>query len=308
VAEPPIRTLNEVSMRARLALLSVALVAGACQSSRPIVTEDTEALRVPTAQYVTLPRLARDLRLAYVGEDEGFIELCTPPDNVLLEEDSTLVMVNGERLSLVQPCIRRGEQFAVSNGDATMLMHRLGRMRETRPVAREVEALDPAALRPATPAMRAEWRTRAKPRPWRYIVVHHTATATGSAATCHKYHRRKGWSGLGYHFVIGNGSLTPDGTVEVGYRWRQQLHGAHARAHQGDDNKWNNYGIGICLVGDFRHHGPSDRQMDVLVELVRALRAEYAISVYKVVPHRDVKTTLCPGEAFPWEEFQRRIR
>jgi N-acetyl-anhydromuramyl-L-alanine amidase AmpD len=42
--------------------------------------------------------------------------------------------------------------------------------------------------------------------------------------------------------------------------------------------------------------------------LVRALRAEYAISVYKVVPHRDVKTTLCPGEAFPWEEFQRRIR
>ena len=121
--------------------------------------------------------------MAYLGEDGGFIELSTPPDNVLLEEDSTLVMVNGEELSLVQPCIRRGEQYAVSNDDAEMLMRRLGRMRDTRPVPREVEPLNPPSPRSATPALRAEWRTRAKPRLWRYIVVHHSATTTGSAAT-----------------------------------------------------------------------------------------------------------------------------
>ena len=113
--------------------------------------------------------------------------------------------------------------------------------------------------------------------------------------------------GLGYHFVIGNGTFTGDGEIEVGYRWRKQIHGAHARVRAGDDNRWNNYGIGICLVGDFRYTAPSERQMAALVRLVRQLRRTFNIPCTRIVPHDFVKPTICPGPKFPWAEFHRRI-
>jgi len=91
-------------------------------------------------------------------------------------------------------------------------------------------------------------------RNWRHIVIHHSATATGSAASFDREHRERGWEGLGYHFVIGNGTGTGDGQVEVGYRWRNQQRGAHA-----GNLEYNEYGIGICLVGDFAPDGQPPR-------------------------------------------------
>ena len=83
---------------------------------------------------------------------------------------------------------------------------------------------------------------------------------------------------------------------------------AHARARTGDDNRWNLHGISICLVGDFTKTAPSSRQLDTLEGLVRALRAEYDISVRNIVPHRFVRPTECPGPKFPWQEFLARVR
>src|SRR5205809_827024 len=80
-------------------------------------------------------------------------------------------------------------------------------------------------------------------------------SASGSAAEFDKYHRSKGWDGLGYHFVIGNGTGSGDGQVEVGYRWKRQMVGAHA-----GNAEYNQRGIGICLVGDFQNgHNPTPR-------------------------------------------------
>ena len=69
---------------------------------------------------------------------------------------------------------------------------------------------------------------------WRGMVIHHSAIPFGSAAHEDKYHRSKGWDGLGYHFVINNGIREkgygqPDGLVEVGYRWNEQKVGSHCR-------------------------------------------------------------------------------
>ena len=124
----------------------------------------------------------------------------------------------------------------------------------------------------------------------------------------HRAHLRRGMDGLGYHFVIGNGSETGDGEIEVGYRWHRQGHGAHARAHPDDDNRWNNYGIGICLVGDFQYTVPTQAQMDSLVKLVRHLQRRYGISLARVVAHDFIKPTICPGPRFPWAEFHARLR
>jgi hypothetical protein len=133
----------------------------------------------------------------------------------------------------------------------------------------------------------------ATPRPWKWIVIHHSATSTGSAAMFDRMHREKGWDELGYHFVIGNGTLTGDGQVEVGPRWPIQKHGAHAKT---PDNRFNDYGIGICLVGNFEETHPTAAQMRSLAKLVGYLEQTYHIPPSCVIRHGDTKPTECPGK------------
>ena len=37
-------------------------------------------------------------------------------------------------------------------------------------------------------------------------------------------------NGLAYHFVIGNGTSTGNGQIEVGDRWRRQINGGHVHS------------------------------------------------------------------------------
>ena len=130
-------------------------------------------------------------------------------------------------------------------------------------------------------------------REWNHIVVHHSASVTGSAAIFDRAHRERGWDGLGYHFVIGNGSASGDGEVEVGFRWTRQMQGAHA-----GNNEYNQHGIGICLVGNFEHGSlPSAAQMYSLRRLVRYLQVKTGVPTAEVCGHRNVpgKSTECPG-------------
>jgi len=143
-------------------------------------------------------------------------------------------------------------------------------------------------------------------REWHCIVIHHSATNGGGAAAFSRYHRlTRGWKGLAYHFVIGDGSQTADGEVEVGPRWRRQAAGPHAGVPE-----YNEHGIGICLVGDFGSHRPSERQMRSLEVLVRHLMNRYRIPPDCVLGHREVPgaATECPGRMFLLEEFRSRLR
>ena len=63
------------------------------------------------------------------------------------------------------------------------------------------------------------WRV-ASPRPWKVVVLHHSASAVGGAERFDGWHRAKGWDGVGYDFVIGNGTDTADGALETTFRWR----------------------------------------------------------------------------------------
>jgi N-acetyl-anhydromuramyl-L-alanine amidase AmpD len=138
------------------------------------------------------------------------------------------------------------------------------------------------------------WAVR-KPRAWRYIVIHHSATETGNASEFDAMHRKRGWEGLGYHFVIDNGRGGQDGQVEVGGRWKAQKTGAHTGGTPG--NEYNEYGIGICLVGDFRTHRPSTAQLASLRELVSYLVEHYHIPPEHIIGHCDAPNanTECPG-------------
>lgn len=152
------------------------------------------------------------------------------------------------------------------------------------------------------------WDVAAKPRGWKYVVIHHSATKVGNYARFDNDHRdARGWDGCGYHFVIGNGTGSGDGEVEVGFRWLQQREGAHAGK---DFRDYNQHGVGVCLVGDFTHTRPTAAQMKSLARLVRWLEWKHAIPRSGVLGHGKIRVgtgpergSECPGKLFPWDEL-----
>jgi hypothetical protein len=147
-------------------------------------------------------------------------------------------------------------------------------------------------------------RAPVKKRRWRYIVVHNSGTRQGSAKAFEYYHLhvRKMPNGLAYHFVIGNGSSTGDGEIEIGNRWRRQINGGHVHS-----DYLNNIALGICLVGDFNRDQPTSRQLEALEELTRYLRQRVGKIDRKwaiVKAHREINPprwpTDCPGDHFPY--------
>jgi len=156
-----------------------------------------------------------------------------------------------------------------------------------------------------TPAVPRAWRVP-KTKRWTCIVIHHSATDYGGAHRFDTGHKEKGWDGLGYHFVIGNGSDTKDGLVEVGPRWSEQRTGAHCRSPQ---DYYNEHGIGICLVGNFDQDRPSDAQQANLKKLVRYLCREYDIPASRVFTHGGVTgQTKCPGKHFDLKSLRKSVK
>jgi len=150
------------------------------------------------------------------------------------------------------------------------------------------------------------WQPDAKPREWKHIVIHHSATDSGSVASIHRAHLQRvdaagnPWRGIGYHFLIGNGNGMGDGKVEATFRWDDQSAGAHA-----GDATYNEQGIGICLIGNFEEKPPTAAQLRAVEQLVATLRRDYRIPAKNVVGHGDVKSTRCPGKLFPLDRIAR---
>lgn len=144
---------------------------------------------------------------------------------------------------------------------------------------------------------------------WKFVIVHNSGTRQGNARAFDYYHRRirRMKNGLAYHFVIGNGTSSRNGQIEIGERWRRQINGGHVHS-----DYMNNIGLGICLVGDFNRDQPTRAQLEACEELIRYLRERCGQSEGRslmVRPHREVNpprwATDCPGDAFPYGWFGR---
>jgi len=141
---------------------------------------------------------------------------------------------------------------------------------------------------------------------WTAIIIHHSATDKGNARIFDKWHKENNhWDGVGYDFVIGNGSDSGDGQVEVTFRWKKQIPGAHCGGTSG--NWANEDGIGICLVGDFSQTTPTERQIQSLVKLIRFLQQQYEIPKSRIYGHKTTpgaRITECPGHNFPMSRLK----
>jgi len=137
-------------------------------------------------------------------------------------------------------------------------------------------------------------------RPWKYVVLHHSANASGGYDQIDRDHRKiLGFEGCGYHFVIGNGTDSPDGQIEIAERWLNQKQGVHCR--NGKTPDVNEYGIGICLVGNFDQSEPTPRQIAAARALVAYLGDRYVIAPDHLGTHDRFANgpTACPGKNFP---------
>ncbi|MCA8986404.1 MAG: N-acetylmuramoyl-L-alanine amidase [Planctomycetaceae bacterium] len=152
----------------------------------------------------------------------------------------------------------------------------------------------------------SHWQPGTEMRSWKYVVLHHSGTEAGSVASIDQFHKTRldaegnPWRGIGYHFVIGNGQGMPDGKIEATFRWQEQCEGAHAGI-----TLFNQFGIGICLIGNFDDSAPTKAQLVSLKKLLRQFDQQQNLQIEAVTTHGIIKATRCPGTHFPVEQFSR---
>lgn len=119
------------------------------------------------------------------------------------------------------------------------------------------------------------------------IWVHCSATKPSQdigVSIITEWHKAKGWSDIGYHFVIRR-----SGQIENGRPETEQ--GAHVYGY-------NKNSIGICMIGGLDDMGKPDAnftfaQYQSLIELIQELKSKYGMQV-RVRGHRDVAKKACP--------------
>ena len=123
--------------------------------------------------------------------------------------------------------------------------------------------------------------------PLKYLVLHHEA-GNGTLESIHAHHRAKGWAGIAYHLFV-----TKDGKIYAGRPMGMQ--GGHCKGY-------NAISVGICFQGNFEQDRMGAAQLEAGGEAI-----EYALGFYpnmKIVGHRELVATACPGMYFPLEQFK----
>ena len=120
------------------------------------------------------------------------------------------------------------------------------------------------------------------------IIVHCSATPEGkdySVDTIRKWHLQRGFSDIGYHYIIYR-----DGSIHTGRD--ESVIGAHCKGH-------NSNSIGVCYIGGVAADGktPKDtrtsEQKQSLLKLLKELKAKYPKA--SIHGHRDFANKACPS-------------
>lgn len=148
-----------------------------------------------------------------------------------------------------------------------------------------------------------------------HLIVHAMATppsmADADALWVDRSHRRRGWSGNGYHAVITRASELQHETT--GHRTRPYKRtGAHVG---GCGPGWNERCLGISMAGGVKEDGrtPEDNfttgQLEVLAQYIAAAMAHFNIPRENVIGHRDlIKRTNAAPKACPCFSVQTWMR
>ena len=123
-----------------------------------------------------------------------------------------------------------------------------------------------------------------------YLVVH-TAAFRGrncDANLIDRWHKEKGWDGIGYHYVILNDRHDDkaDGSLETGRDINKA--GAHAYGI-------NSQSIGICCIGHGDYEQFTQAQFDTLYHLLAKLLKQYQLTAEAIIGHRELNDLIARG-------------
>ena len=130
------------------------------------------------------------------------------------------------------------------------------------------------------------------------LIVHCSATPEGkdySVDTIRQWHLQRGFSDIGYHYVVYR-----DGSIHIGRD--ESIIGAHCTGH-------NTNSIGVCYIGGCASDGktPKDtrtlQQKESLLSLLKTLKIKYPNA--KIYPHYKFAAKACPS--FNAEEEYKNI-
>jgi hypothetical protein len=137
------------------------------------------------------------------------------------------------------------------------------------------------------------------------IIIHSSDSEYGTAHIIDTWHKGRGFSEIGYHFVILNGFILRnkeyfllDGGIEIGRNL--SLKGAHVK-------NYNQNSIGICLIGksgDF-----TVKQRISLLSLIYELKREYKIPIENILGHYELDSRkTCPDiNMITYREYLKEI-
>ena len=128
---------------------------------------------------------------------------------------------------------------------------------------------------------------------YRWIVVHHSAGDSGNYESIREYHRKRhGWTDAGYHLLLSNGnSGVGNGFLEATGRFAHLSYALATRSPL--HNVW---GIHLCIIGNYEKHPVPARLHAPIGHAITLLQDKYGIPDDRVLFHRDVGQTACPGK------------
>jgi len=131
-----------------------------------------------------------------------------------------------------------------------------------------------------------------KARPINLIVVHCSASEWGSRDAIDKWHKDRGWNGIGYNYVITNGRKTNKNDFDLRYDGRIE-NGRPLDQVPAHVKGLNSHSIGICLIGN--HHF-TKQQFAVLNGLLLDLMDGHEVALDRVVGHCELDSgKTCPN-------------
>ena len=70
----------------------------------------------------------------------------------------------------------------------------------------------------------------------------------------------------------------------------------------------NWFGIAVVMVGNFERHAPAPLQQEALIRLLVNLSRNYNIPPERIVGHREIQNTACPGKYLDMHRLREAVR
>ena len=136
-----------------------------------------------------------------------------------------------------------------------------------------------------------------KARVWSGVILHHAASAPyATAKQIEAGHKQKGYRCIGYHYYWQRDPATGKLHLKAGRPTKWQ--GCHGSLH------YNKHCLGVAVFGNYEKQELLPGDYGVILRDLLHIFEKHHIAPDKLIPHRAIKATRCPGKNMPVVSLQ----